>query len=86
MAEHRTPEFHRVADPNPFVRWVARHPLGWGLASGLVIAAWFWVLRSSPVETLAVGFVVGALNWFLWRRGGPAHGWRARMLRRFPRR
>ena len=68
--------------------WVARHPVLWGVTSGAMAALiglanfgfMIW-----PIA-LAIGIVFGAANGWVWRRGGPAHQWRVRLLARFPRR
>ncbi len=33
---------------------------------------------------LAVAIPFGLLNWFMWRKGGPAHRWRIWILERYP--
>jgi hypothetical protein len=64
--------------------WVARHPIAWGVVSGLLMGAvGFGLFRSLPLSA-AVGLVFGAANWYIWRNNGPAHRWRASLLRRFP--
>ena len=59
-----------------------RHPLQWGLASGVVLFALIgfqgdWTLG------LVIGGAVGLFNALIWLKGGPVHRWRAWMSKRF---
>lgn len=69
---------------NNLSRWVAAHPVQWGLITAL---GTFFV--AGPLNGLyAVGAVVapliGVTNWWVWREGGPGHRWRAALVKRFP--
>jgi thiol:disulfide interchange protein len=63
--------------------WVADHPVRWGVAAG---ALFFIVgaLNGLLVAAVVAAPLFGVLNWWIWRTGGPAHGWRAAILRRYP--
>jgi len=70
---------------NPLTDWVALHPAQWGLVSGLLAVAIIAALNQLPLPTaLIVAVPFGIVNWFGWRRGGPAHRLRAYTVRRFP--
>jgi hypothetical protein len=42
-------------------------------------------LFGSVALALGVGVPFGIGHWLIWRPGGPARRWRARLLERFPR-
>lgn len=65
--------------------WVVRHPAQWGIIAGAGVAAVGLGLFGGQIWLLAVGLVFGLFNWLLWRPGGPAHAWRAWVLKRYPR-
>jgi uncharacterized membrane protein YdjX (TVP38/TMEM64 family) len=65
--------------------WVAENPWRWALVSGSLLTAWALVLfRAYPLVWISLGAVFGIINGWMWRPGGPAHRWRAAILRRFP--
>lgn len=33
---------------------------------------------------VSLGVAFGVVNWVVWRDDGPAHRWRARLLKRYP--
>jgi len=70
-----------MATDSPFA---ARHPAAWGLAAGGLFSLAGLALFDAQLWVLLVGAVFGFAHWFIWRRGGPAHEWRRRLLLRFP--
>jgi hypothetical protein len=64
--------------------WVARHPVKWGIAAGAGAFFVVGLLNGLYIVGAVIAPVFGFANWFVWRRGGPAHRWRAAILRRFP--
>jgi hypothetical protein len=64
--------------------WVAAHPVRWGLTAGLLLGGYGVVLFGLGWLPVIGGAAFALANWFVWRHGGPAHRWRAAMLRRFP--
>ena len=68
--------------------WVATHPVLWGIliSSLLFLLALFLFAGDYWPVWLVASTLFGTANTFVWRRGGPAHRWRARALERFPKR
>jgi len=64
--------------------WVAAHPIAWGALAGLAAALFGFALFDPQLWIVVLGVIFGLANWFIWRPGGPAHGWRQRLLERFP--
>ena len=68
-----------------FTVWVAEHPWRWAVLSGSLLTAWGLALfRAYPIVWLSLGAIFGLVNGWIWRPTGPAHCWRASLVRRFP--
>jgi hypothetical protein len=65
-------------------QWVARHPVLWGIVAAVLAFVIGGPFNGLYAQAIVVAPLVGIFNWWIWRRGGPAHGWRARLLERFP--
>ena len=67
-------------DPSPSTRWVMAHPVQWGVRSGL--ASSFAAMASFRHLGLAVAssVVLGALDAWIRRPGGPGIRWRRQVL------
>lgn len=61
-----------------------RYPLIWGFSTGVIMTVVGIGLIGNWVLSTVVGATFGATNWFVWRRSGPGHRWRSRLLQRFP--
>lgn len=56
---------------NDFTKLAVRHPVGYSLATGgLVAVLVLGVFRLHPAIALVIGMVVGLVNWVTWRPGG----------------
>ena len=69
---------------NQLPRWVADHPAEWGFVAA---AGFFFIaglLNGLYLVALIGAPLFGIGNWWLWRREGPAHRWRAALVERFP--
>ncbi len=64
--------------------WVVTHPVAWGAFAGLAVVLVGSALFDPQLWIAAGGAIFGLANWFIWRPDGPAHGWRQRLLERFP--
>lgn len=73
-------------EPSSLTRWVGTHPVVWSASTGLAMAALGLRLFGAEAWAAAaiVGVLFGLLNLWLWRADGPAHRWRAGIVRRFP--
>jgi hypothetical protein len=63
-----------------------RHPAGWALFSAVSLAAIGLRLFDGDhgMVWVGLGATFGVATWCMWRPGDPAHGWRDRLVRRFP--
>src|SRR5256885_9613012 len=66
------------------MRSMQDQPIRLGILSGMLICGWVGFLAHSLIVGVVVGLIVGGFQAVVWRRGGPAHGWRAWLLDRFP--
>ena len=66
--------------------WVMRHPLAWGVVSGLLVFGAGLLLFESVLIGLVGAAPFGFANWLVWREGGPGPRWRNRLLDRDERR
>jgi hypothetical protein len=71
-------------DPSPFAEWVGRHPVLWGLGSGLTFFLAGLAIFGNVGVALLGAVVLGGVNTWMWSSAGPAARWRAWILDRFP--
>jgi hypothetical protein len=64
--------------------WVKAHPWGWAVVSGLIFAVVGLGLDIALLIVVPISVAFGLVNGWIWRPGGPAHSWNARIERRFP--
>lgn len=64
--------------------WAASHPVGWGAVGGLLVLAIGLLLVDAWWIGVIAGLLFGGFNWWLWSSRGPAHNWRAAILRKLP--
>jgi hypothetical protein len=58
---------------NEFTKLAVRHPVGYALGSGGVVAVLLLVVfRLHPAISLGVGAFLALINWVVWRPGGIA--------------
>ena len=55
--------------------WARRHPLWWGVGSGLVVAALCYVVVRDVRFSVVLGAFVGLFDWLVWRPNGPGSRW-----------
>jgi hypothetical protein len=53
-----------------FSDWVVRHPVLWGVGSGIVLVLLGFALDLAPIVVVAAGTVIGVLNILHARRRG----------------
>jgi hypothetical protein len=62
----------------------AAHPVQWGVVAGLGVFVVAGMLNGLWLVAVVIAAPFGVANWWMWRKGGPAHRWRRSILERFP--
>jgi hypothetical protein len=56
------------------------HPALYSTVMAIILGSWILFLFGSGLLAIGVASVAGGTNWLVWRRGGPGHNWRKRLL------